>query len=81
MPTFTVAVYVKPGSTKGPLVEVREDGVMVVFVRARAIEGAASRAVGEQLAQYYGVATSQVRLRTGHTARHKRYEITTSLPK
>ncbi len=71
----TVRVRVKPGSSKGPLVEEGEDGVLVVHVRARAVEGAANDAVERVLAEHFGVAPSRVGIRRGHTARIKTIEI------
>ena len=65
-------LFVKPGSKKGPLVEVSEDGIVTVFVRERAIDGAANKAVIELLAKHFGVSKSQVELESGFTSKHKR---------
>lgn len=64
-------VQVKPGSSKGPLVETGEDGVLTVYVRERAIEGKANDAVERALAADLGVPPSRVRIVRGHTARIK----------
>ena len=64
-------VRVKPGSTKGPLVEAGDDGVLTVYVRERAIEGNANDAVERALATHFGRPPSRVRIVRGHTARNK----------
>jgi uncharacterized protein YggU (UPF0235/DUF167 family) len=69
-----VVVRVKPGSSKGPLVESDEEG-LVVFVREKAIDGAANDGVIKLLADHFGVPKSRVRVVRGHTARIKQVEI------
>ena len=69
-----VVVRVKPGSSKGPLVESDEEG-LVVFVRKKAIDGAANDGVIKLLADHFGVPKSRVRVVRGHTARIKQIEI------
>ena len=69
-----VVVRVKPGSSKGPLVESDEEG-LVVFVREKAIDGAANDGVIKLLADHFGVPKSRVRVVRGHTARIKQIEI------
>ncbi len=69
-----VVVRVKPGSSKGPLVESDEEG-LVVFVREKAIDGAANDGVIKLLADHFGVPKSRVRVMRGHTARIKQIEI------
>lgn len=64
-------VRVKPGSSKGPLVEAGDDDILTVFVRERAIEGKANDAVERALAAHLGVPPSRVRIVRGHTARIK----------
>ena len=69
-----VVVRVKPGSSKGPLVESDEEG-LVVFVREKAIDGGANEGVINLLAEHFGVVKSKVRVVRGHTARIKQIEI------
>lgn len=69
-----VVVRVKPGSSKGPLVESDEEG-LVVFVREKAIDGAANDGVIKLLADHFDVPKSRVRVVRGHTARIKQIEI------
>ncbi|WP_412459151.1 DUF167 domain-containing protein, partial [Mycolicibacterium fortuitum] len=51
----TVVVRVKPGSRKGPLVEVDDDGALTLYVQERAVDGKANDAVTKLLAQHLGV--------------------------
>ena len=69
-----VVVRVKPGSSKGPLVESDEEG-LVVFVSEKAIDGAANDGVIKILADHFDVPKSRVRVVRGHTARIKQIEI------
>lgn len=68
-------IQVKPGSKKGPLVEASEDGMLTVYVRERAVDGAANEGVVAVLASHLGLRKSQVRIVAGHTARIKTVEI------
>jgi uncharacterized protein YggU (UPF0235/DUF167 family) len=70
-----VTVTVKPGSKKGPLIEVAEDGALTVYVRERAIEGKATEAVSRLLAEHLGVPKSAVELVSGGTSRVKRFRV------
>lgn len=74
--TETVVVRVKPGSRKGPLVEVADDGELTIYVRERAVEGKATEAVVKLLAEHLGVPRSRVELISGATARVKRFRVT-----
>ena len=68
-------VAVKPGSKKGPLVEVGEDGTLTVFVRERAVDGAANEGVVRLLAEHFGVPKSRVGIVRGHTSRTKLVDV------
>ncbi|MFD4182345.1 DUF167 domain-containing protein [Rhodococcus sp. NPDC058514] len=70
-----VAAQIKPNSKKGPLVEILEDGTVLLYVRAPAVEGRANKAAEELLAEHLGVSKSAVRLVSGQTSRHKRFEV------
>lgn len=67
-------VRVKPGSRKGPLVETDADG-LIVFVRERAVDGAANEAVVRTLADHFGVPRRSVTILHGHTGRTKHVEV------
>ncbi|HMZ14230.1 MAG TPA: DUF167 domain-containing protein [Mycobacterium sp.] len=70
-----VTVRVKPGSRKGPLVEVGPDGDLTIYVRERAVDGKANEAVIRLLADHLDVSRSQLVLASGATSRHKRFRI------
>ncbi|MEZ3159839.1 DUF167 domain-containing protein [Microbacterium sp. BWT-B31] len=67
-------VRVKPGSSKGPLVESSADG-LTVYVRERAVDGAANQGVVRALAAHFGVAPRDVAIISGHGSRVKRVEV------
>lgn len=71
----TVVVTVKPGSSKGPLVEVGDDGALTIYVRERAVDGKATWAVARLLAEHLGVPKSRVVLLSGATSRIKRFRV------
>ena len=71
----TVVVTVKPGSSRGPLVEVADDGSLTVYVRERAVDGKATQAVTRVLAEHFGVARSRVVLMSGATSKIKRFRV------
>ena len=70
-----IQVRAKPGSRKGPLVEVGSDAVVTVYVRERAVDGAANDAIVAALAAHYGISRRDVTLVRGHTARVKLFDI------
>ena len=72
----TVVVRVKPGSRKGPLVEVGDDGELTIYVRERAVEGKANEAVVRLLSEHLGVARNRLEFVGGATARVKRFKVT-----
>ncbi len=72
-----IGVHAKPGSSKGPLVEQADDGTFTVFLRARAVDGAANEALIEALAAHFGVRRSAVTIARGHSSRHKIVDIDT----
>lgn len=69
-----VVVRVKPGSTKGPLVEQTEEG-LVLYVKEKAVDGAANEGVIKLIAEHFGVAKSRVSVVRGHTARIKQIDV------
>jgi uncharacterized protein YggU (UPF0235/DUF167 family) len=72
----TVVVKVKPGSRKGPLVEVGEGGALTIYVQERATEGKANEAVTKLLAAHLNVPKSRLELVSGATSRVKRFRVT-----
>jgi uncharacterized protein YggU (UPF0235/DUF167 family) len=69
-------VWVKPGSRKGPLVEGGPDGMLTVYVRERAVDGAANEGVIAALADHFQVPRRDVAIVSGHTARMKTVSVT-----
>ncbi len=66
---------VKPGSKKGPLVEVAQDGSLTVFLMQRAIDGAANEGLIAILANHFGVSKSRVTIESGFTSKIKRISV------
>ncbi len=71
----SVVVKVKPGSRKGPLVEVGPDGELTIYVRERAVDGKANEAVTRLLAAHLELPRSRIELISGTTARLKRFRV------
>ena len=71
-----IAVRVKPGSGKGPLVETADDGALTIYVRERAVDGKATEAVARLLAEHLNVPRSRVDLVSGAGSRLKRFRVT-----
>ncbi|HEX9499828.1 MAG TPA: DUF167 domain-containing protein [Mycobacterium sp.] len=70
-----ISVRAKPGSRKGPLVEIGGEGELTVYVREPAAEGKANRAVVKLLAKHLGIAPSRLDLISGATSRVKRFRV------
>ncbi len=70
-----ISVHAKPGSSKGPLVEEQPDGSLTVFLRSRAVDGAANDDLIAVLAEHCGVRRSDVTIARGHSSRHKIVDI------
>ena len=69
-----VEITVKPGSSKGPLVEKVDDG-LIVFLREKAHDGEANEALVRVLAKHFGVAKSCVVIARGQKSHRKVVEI------
>jgi uncharacterized protein len=70
-----ITVRVKPGSRRGPLVEVGIDADLTIYVPERAVDGKANDAVSRLLANHLGVPRGRVKLVAGATARLKRFRV------
>ena len=70
-----ITVHAKPGSKKGPAVDVGDDGIVTVFLKERAVDGAANDGLIAVLADFYGVRKSAVSIASGHSSRHKIVDI------
>lgn len=78
-----ITVHVKPGSSKGPLVDEHGDpdghggADYTVYVRERAVDGSANAAVQKVLAAHFGVGRRSVEIVRGHSSRIKAVRIDT----
>jgi uncharacterized protein YggU (UPF0235/DUF167 family) len=66
-----LVVHVKPGSSKGPLVETSDAGQLTIYVRGKAIDGKANEGVILALSDHFKVAKSRITITRGHTSRIK----------
>lgn len=71
----SLVVRVKPGSRKGPLVEVDPNGELTIYVRERAVDGKANAAVSRLLAAHLQLPSSRIELVSGMTSRIKRFRV------
>lgn len=69
-----VRVRVKPNARQ-PRIEPAPDGSLVVWLKSPPVEGRANQELIARLAEHYGVARAQVRIRSGQTSRNKLVEI------
>ena len=76
-----IFVRAKPGAKKEyirettDLFEKKGERHFVVAVAARAVDGAANRAIEKSIAKYFAVPASRVRIISGQTAKEKLIEI------
>ena len=70
-----ITVQVKPGSKKGPLVEAQSDGSLVVFIKERAVDGAANEGLIKVLADHFGCRKNDIEIESGFTSRIKRVRV------
>jgi len=66
---------VKPGSKKGPLVEVGNDGALTIFLKERAVDGAANEGLIKVLSDHFGVRKGDIEIESGFTSRIKRIRV------
>jgi len=69
-----ISVNVKPNAKQERLEKIAEDNFLV-WVKERPQDGKANQAATKILAEYFGVAKSQVILLRGQTSRHKIFEV------
>ena len=75
-----ISAKIKPNSRYREEVVAGDDGSLVVYTKAPAIEGRANLAAVKLLAKYYGVAPSRIKLVRGVTSRNKIFEIADKSP-
>jgi len=68
-----IPIKAKPGAKIAKITE--KEGQFIVAVKERAIDGKANRAIEKALAKHFGIASSCVRVVTGHATREKIVEI------
>ena len=67
-----IAVVVKPGSKKGPMVQPGLlENELLVYVREPALEGKANKAVVQLVAEYYDAPKTKIEIVRGLTSSHK----------
>ena len=75
-----ISAKIKPNSRYREEVVANDDGSLVVYTKAPAIEGRANLAAVKLVAKYYGVAPSRIKLVRGVTSRNKIFEIADKSP-
>ena len=70
-----ISVHLKPNSRHREEVVVGDDGVLIIYTKAPAIEGRANLAAVKLLAKHFGVASSKVKLVRGTTSKYKVFEV------
>lgn len=75
-----ISAKIKPYSRHCEGVVVNDDGSLVVYTKAPAIEGRANLAAVKLVAKYYGVTPSQVKLVRGVASKNKVFEIADKSP-
>lgn len=75
-----ISAKIKPNSRYREEVVANDDGSLVVYTKAPAIEGRANLVAVKLLAKHYGVAPSRVKLVRGATSRNKVFEIADKNP-
>ena len=75
-----ISAKIKPNSRHREEVVAGDDGLLVVYTKAPAIEGRANLAAIKLVAKHYGVAPSRVKLVRGATSRNKVFEIADKSP-
>ena len=70
-----ITAKVKPGPKQGDKIEKLEDGTYIIYIRARAHDGEANTALVKLLADYFDVAKTSIRIKSGATSRTKIIEL------
>lgn len=70
-----ISVHLKPSSRHREEVVMNDDGSLMIYTKAPAIEGRANVAAVKLLAKYFGVSSSKVKLVRGAASKYKVFEI------
>ena len=73
--TMKISVHLKPNSRHREEVVMNDDGSLMIYTKAPAIEGRANVAAVKLLAKHFGVAPSTVKLVRGAASKHKVFEV------
>ena len=73
--SMKIPARLKPNSRHREEVVPNDDGSLIIYTKAPAIEGRANAAATKLLAKYFGVPQSGVRLVRGAGAKHKMFLI------
>ncbi len=68
-------VFIKPNTKHDERVEVGDDHVYTIYIKAPAVDGKANLAATKLLAKHFGIALSKVCLARGATSRYKMFEV------
>ena len=71
MPIYNIVV--KPGSSQEKIVE-NDNGELIVFLHARAHDGEANAMLIKNLAEYFDIPKTTIRITRGSHSRHKTIE-------
>ena len=70
-----ISVHLKPNSRHREEVVANDDGSLIVYTKAPAIEGRANLAAVKLLAKHFGVMSSKVKLLRGAASKYKVFEV------
>lgn len=70
-----ISVHLKPSSRHREEVVMNDDGSLMIYTKAPAIEGRANVAAVKLLTKYFGVSSSKVKLVRGAASKYKVFEI------
>ena len=70
-----ISAHLKPNSRHREEVITNNDGSLMIYTKAPAIEGRANLAAAKLLAKHLGVAPSKVKLLSGASSKYKIFEI------
>lgn len=70
-----ISIHLKPNSRHREEVVSNDDGSLIVYTKAPAIEGRANLATVKLLAKHFGVAPSKVKLVRGAASKYKVFKI------
>lgn len=70
-----ISTRLKPNSRHREEVVSNDDGSLIVYTKAPAIEGRANAAAAKLLAKHFGVAPSKIKLVRGAISKYKVFEI------